>query len=118
GNIDASIEAFTLAEQTVPAVWDSFSALLHADALKQRERYAESLAIYDRVLDHDPSNASIHAERAMTLIKQTAYEQALSAFEQARRLKPDNAEYYVQAGDLLFRLRRYEQALVMYKQAC
>ena len=94
GNIDASIEAFTLAEQTAPAARDISSSLLQAEALKQRERYAESLAIYNRALNLDPSNASIYAERAMVLIKQKAYEQALITLEHARKLEPDRAEYY------------------------
>jgi WD40 repeat protein/Flp pilus assembly protein TadD len=118
GEIDASIEAFTLAEQTAPAARNTFSSLLQAEALQQRELYAESLTIYDQALHLDPSEAaSIHAERAKILIKQKAYEQALNALEQARHLEPDMTEYYTQAGELLFGLRRFEQALVMYEQS-
>jgi WD40 repeat protein len=118
GEIDASIEAFTLAEQTAPAAGDISSYLCKADALQQRERYAESLTIYDQALHLDPSKAApIHAKRATILIKQRAYEQALNALEQARYLEPDMAEYYTQAGELLFRLCRFEQALVVYEQA-
>jgi predicted NACHT family NTPase len=92
GQIDASIEAFTLAEQTAPAAGDISSLLFKADALKQRERYTESLAAYDQALNLDPSNASIHIQRATILIKQQAYQQALSALEQARRLNATQLE--------------------------
>jgi tetratricopeptide (TPR) repeat protein len=47
--VDASIEAFTLAEQITPAAGDNlFSHLFKARAFNQRERYAESLAADER----------------------------------------------------------------------
>ncbi len=118
GRVDASIEAFTLAEQIAPAKGENFfSQHFKARAFSQKERYAESLIAYDRVVSLDPDNADIYSERATILIKQQAYEQALSALEQARHLKPESVEYITQTGDLLFRLRRYRQALAMYEQA-
>jgi tetratricopeptide (TPR) repeat protein len=118
GQIDTSIEAFTLAEQIAPTAGDNFfSQLFKGRVLNQRERYAESLAAYDRALSLDPNHANIYAERATILIKQKAYEQALSTFEYVRHLEPEKVEYITQTGELLFRLRRYEQALAMYERA-
>jgi tetratricopeptide (TPR) repeat protein len=117
GQLDDSISAFTRAAQIAPTSQDVISLLSLADALKQRERYAESLAVNDQARNLDPGNASIHFVRAMILIEQQAYEQALNALEQALKLDQERIEYVTQTGELLFRLQRFAEALVMYEQA-
>jgi tetratricopeptide (TPR) repeat protein len=118
GKIDASIKAFALAKRTAPEVGDTVSALLQADALQQRKKYAESLIAYNWALDlNSGSDPNVYSAKSDVLYKLKRYEEAISVCEQAIRLDPYNAVAYDHKGNTLEKLERYEEAISAYEQA-
>ena len=88
-----------------------------ACALRNLQRYEESLAAYDDAIRVDPRNALLYNEKAELLCKFKRYHEALEVYEQAIRHEPNNPYCYHGKGKALFGLKSYEDALVAYDAA-
>jgi tetratricopeptide (TPR) repeat protein len=128
--LNESIEAYEEAtnvssnDSNNPAVWKA-----KAYALLEAERYNESLAAYDTVIQIDPQRPDAWTGKGNALEKLgrhdeavKAFEKALDIYDQAIKTSPEDAAAFAAwswngKGDALYGMGRYEEALDAYDKA-
>ena len=73
--------------------------------------YEKAISIYNRLLQHDPTNAAIQNNLALCYARIGDYSRSLSMQEQALLLTPDNAELLTNIATTYFRQGDYSKAL-------
>jgi TolB-like protein/Tfp pilus assembly protein PilF len=76
-----------------------------------RPHMADALAILEKLLEQQPSNAGLHATLALLQIARRRFADAEHSFRRAVALNPSHAGAYAQLGRLLLRQGRPQQAL-------
>lgn len=82
------------------------------------EDYAKALVYYQRALDINPENGTIHYKMAEVLSKSNKQDDLLKAsgsVEQALRLDPENKYFYLLAATIYNSLGRFEKAAQAYE---
>jgi Flp pilus assembly protein TadD len=97
-----------------PATARAFEAGL---AHMRAERYAEAVAVFERLVQAEPVLAGPHANLGIAYARLDREQEAVSALEAALRLDPDNAEVHNELGILHREAGRFEQARSHYQQA-
>ncbi len=85
--------------------------------LKERYRFAEALACFDKAIQQAPDNALAHSNRGLLLGEINRHEEALASCDRAIALMPTLAEAFVNRGHALRALNKYEEAFRSYEQA-
>lgn len=81
------------------------------------KRYEEALRAYERAIELDPNDFSVHLMKVAALCDLKAYEEALTACQNIILLRPDEAYIHKLQGDIYYHIGRYKAALVAYEQA-
>lgn len=86
-------------------------------ALDYLGRFDEAIASYDEAIRRDPSFASAHFHKAITLRENGQYENALEAFGEAIKQNPRDAEAYKLRGDIYEIMGKTAEAAADYDRA-
>ncbi|MEH2250613.1 tetratricopeptide repeat protein [Nostoc sp.] len=88
-----------------------------AKAAQNASNYSEAEAIWRRVLQLDPKNASAYVGLGNVLGSQGKYDEALAAFQKAIQLDPKYARAYGGLGSALGSQGKYDEALAAFQKA-
>jgi tetratricopeptide (TPR) repeat protein len=83
------------------------------------EDYSKALAYYQRTLEVDPDNATVHYKIAEVLArsnKQEDLQRAALSIEQALRLDKTNKYFYVLAGSIYGSMAKFDKAASVYEE--
>ncbi|HEY7124629.1 MAG TPA: tetratricopeptide repeat protein [Ktedonobacterales bacterium] len=91
--------------------------MAEANSHFQARQFAQAVALYERVLQLDDSNAraAMRLGRALTELRRPA--EAVAAFDRALKLEPDDERLYFLKASVLKELGNYTAALATYEQA-
>jgi tetratricopeptide (TPR) repeat protein len=84
-------------------------------ALYVEGRYDDAIALQDRALQMEPSNAKAWLSKGIALAKLQRFEDALIAYEQAIAVKSDLLEAWFSKGFALTKLQRWTEAMIAYE---
>lgn len=115
GNRAGALQCFeTVLGQTptLPDVWFNY-----ARCLQDEERFADSVAAYDRVAALQPGSADIWDNRGAALHDMDRPAEALASFDRALALRPAYAQTYSNRGLSLFALKRANEAIAAFDKA-
>ena len=84
--------------------------------LLNSNRYAEALAIYERVTHMTPGDGSAFYNKGVALDGLKRYEEAIVAYNMAIQLNPQHVSSHYNKGVALGSLKRYTEALAIYDQ--
>ncbi len=93
------------------------SWLEQATALGKQGRFAESEALFNKVIEADPNNAMAYINRGTNYALQKEFEKALRDFEKGISLNPSDARPYLMMGYLLRDLGRNAEACAQFRFA-
>jgi tetratricopeptide (TPR) repeat protein len=85
--------------------------------LKDRKRFDEALASFDRAIALQPDYAEAYNSRGIVLAIQNRFDDAIAGFDSAIALKPDYAEAHNNRGIVLHDLARLDDALASFDKA-
>ncbi|GAB2255170.1 hypothetical protein Droror1_Dr00008948 [Drosera rotundifolia] len=97
--------------------FDAKDAISYADILCTRNKYAEALGLYDRILDKDGENVEALIGKGICLQAQNNGRLALECFNDAIQLDPQNARALTHCGILYKDENRLLDAAEIYKKA-
>ncbi|MBI2951053.1 tetratricopeptide repeat protein [bacterium] len=66
--------------------------------LFRAKRYGEAIEMFQKRLEQDPENWSVHLNVGYAYFQQKAYSKAIEEFRKVTQLKPDNANAYLMLG--------------------
>jgi superkiller protein 3 len=92
--------ALDSAVATYPDVKDKLSSVysdLGGELYKAR-RYSEAIEMFQKRLEQDPENWSVHLNVGYAYLQQKSYAKALEEFRRVAQIKPDNANAYFMQG--------------------
>jgi predicted O-linked N-acetylglucosamine transferase (SPINDLY family) len=92
-------------------------SIAYANILRSRNRFADALAIYGRVLEKDSENVEGHIGKGICLQMQNSGRLAFESFVEAIRLDPDNACALTHCGILYKDEGRLVEAAESYQKA-
>ncbi|TWT73345.1 tetratricopeptide repeat protein [Allorhodopirellula solitaria] len=115
GYWDEAVELYLEAEAMAPKK-PRLDAQL-APALAGARQYPESIRRYRRLIEDDPTNASLLSNLAYTLEESGDTAAAEEEFQRALAIDPDLENTRVNLGLLLARQRRYDEALTVLTPA-
>ncbi len=81
------------------------------------KRYAEALAAFERAIQLDAKDATVHNGKGLALTELKRHAEALAAFERAVQLDPNFANACINLGLTLYNLNRYGEALTACDRA-
>ena len=90
--------------------------LLKGQSLLDEGHLDEAVAVFDRVLVHEPENDQAIYQKGVVLTRKKEYEQGVALIEQAVELAPDNVVYQVALASMYEFSGRLLEALAMYKR--
>lgn len=96
-----------------PGFMPSWRALI--DAYKEQDKYPETLAATDKVLQLDPDNPNMLCERASVLSLSGQHEESIAAYRKALELAPKHAGSLSGIGHVLKTVGQTEQAIEAYR---
>ncbi|NES06334.1 MAG: tetratricopeptide repeat protein [Okeania sp. SIO2F4] len=82
-----------------------------ANELKDAQKYAEAIALYDQALELEPEYVKALNNKGYALNDLGRYDEALEVLEKALQLKPDHYTAWITKSVVLSSLERYEEAL-------
>ncbi|MDJ0636166.1 MAG: tetratricopeptide repeat protein [Xenococcaceae cyanobacterium MO_188.B29] len=77
----------------------------------QKGKLDQSIAIYQKILEQDPTYAKAHHKLGTIYLKQKRYEDAIIAFRQAIKLQSDFASAYRDLVRTFIQLKRFDEAI-------
>jgi tetratricopeptide (TPR) repeat protein len=89
----------------------------HGLELQKQKRFAEALAVFDKILAAAPNIVEVHYNRGNMLGALQRFDEAITAYDWAIALKPDFVSALNNRGWLLQKMKRYNEALASYEQA-
>ena len=110
GQLDKAITCYQRArEDKSDNLWDVEYHL--AEIWLQKGELDQSIAIYQNILQQDPTYAKAHHKLGTIYLRQKSYEDAIIAFRQAIKLKPDFASAYRDLVKTFMQLDRLDEAI-------
>ena len=110
GQLDKAITCYQRAqERSSKPLWDIEAHL--GEIWLQKGKVDQSLAIYENILQQDPTYAKAHHKLGTIYLKQKRYEDAIIAFRQAIKLKSDLASAYRDLVQTFIQLDRLDEAI-------
>lgn len=91
--------------------------LQQGNAAFRAGNYSQSEAIYRRIIQIDPKDASAYYNLGNALRKQGKLNEAIAAYRQAIQLNPKNALAYNNLGFTLTEQGKLDEAISAYRQA-
>ncbi|MEM6523004.1 MAG: tetratricopeptide repeat protein [Bacteroidota bacterium] len=80
------------------------------------EDYAKALVLFQKSLDINDKNATVHYKIAQILSQGSELQKALKSINQAISLEPDNKYFYILKADLYTQLGDFENASIAYEE--
>jgi tetratricopeptide (TPR) repeat protein len=86
-------------------------------SLLQQNKYKESIKIYSKAIEINPSYAEAYSNRGVAYMELKYFEKSTKDFEQAIRINPNYAEAYCNLGSSLKNINKPNEALNNYNLA-
>ncbi|XP_022977518.1 probable UDP-N-acetylglucosamine--peptide N-acetylglucosaminyltransferase SPINDLY isoform X2 [Cucurbita maxima] len=91
--------------------------LFLANILRSRNKFADALVLYEKVLEKDNENLEAHIGKGICLQMQNMIKPAFESFAEAIRLDPQNVRAFTHRGILYKEEGRLMEAVESYKKA-
>lgn len=88
-----------------------------ADQLFAAQRYEESLAVYEQLIQRRPNRPEPLYGKGSSLYNLNRYEDAIAAYDEALALREENSLIWYSRGNAYFLLKDYEEARESYERA-
>ncbi len=96
---------------------DAATHFRRGNELAEQERFAESLACFDRAIALEPGLFEAHCNRGNALRELRRPAEALASYDRALALRPTAADAHSNRGNVLTDLGRPDEAIVEYARA-
>ena len=115
GEIDAAIDVMNNLIKQNPGYSKSYAVL--GDAFKNKKRFVESIAAYEKALAIEPKDAITLCNLGIVQYHAEKYDLALQSFEKSIKLVPDLIQALSNRGVTFVALGRYKDALSDFRKA-
>lgn len=103
--LDSAVATYPDVKENLSAVYSDLGGELY-----KAKRYSEAIEMFQKRLEQDPGNWSVHLNVGFAYLQQKSYSKALESFKKVAHLKPDNVQAYFLQGVCYLETKNNTQA--------